>query len=141
MELNTFFISQGGLSQVVGGVVLYVYFAVATMLLAQRLSTPNAWLAWVPVANLFLMVKMAGLEWWWTLGFFVPFANIFIAAYVWSEIGKKLGKPWWMGLLVVIPLVGWLMPGYFVVTTRPSGGAGGSTMNTDGQSGSGSSQI
>lgn len=119
MELNTFLITStgGGLEQLVGGVVIYVYLAFTLMILARRLAAPHMWMAWVPIANMYLMTKMANLPWWWVLGFFIPFINFFIAGYVWSEIGKKFGKPWWVGGFVCLPLIGLIVPGYLVFTT------------------------
>lgn len=34
-----------------------------------------AWLAILPLANIFVFVAVAGLRWWWTLLFFVPFVT------------------------------------------------------------------
>lgn len=119
MELNTFLVTStgSGLEQLVGSLVIYVYLAFTLMILARRLSASNIWMAWVPIANMYLMTKMANLPWWWMLGFFIPFINFFIAGYVWSEIGKRFGKPWWVGGLVFLPLIGLIIPGYFVFTT------------------------
>jgi hypothetical protein len=119
MDLNTFFIvmGKGGVQQLVGGIVVYAYLAFTLMVLANRIGVKNSWLAWVPIANMYLMTKMANLPWWWILGFFIPFLNFLIAGYIWSEIGKRFGKAWWIGALVVIPMIGLIVPGYFVVTT------------------------
>ncbi len=117
MNPYTLNIGTWGAQQFVGMIVIYVYFAYTTMMLAKRLNIANSWLAWIPFLNLFLMTKMAKLDWWWLLGLFIPFVNFFVAGYIWSEIGKQLGKEWWVGALIAIPLIGWLVPGYLVVTT------------------------
>ena len=122
MNLNMFLVADPGISQLIGGLVIYLYFGFVTMTLASRMGVARPWFAWIPLLNLYLMTKMAGLEWWWMLGFFVPFANFFVAAYIWSEIGKKFNKPWWLGALVIVPIVGWLVPGYLVISSNSSAG-------------------
>lgn len=119
MELNTFFVAsgEGGLESLVGATVIYVYLAFTLMVLARRLGAAHPWMAWIPLANMYLMTKMALMPWWWMLGFFVPFLNFLVAGYVWSEIGKRFGKPWWIGAFVFLPLIGMIVPGYLVFTT------------------------
>lgn len=119
MDVSTFLVTKNPtLDQFVGTLVVYIYLAFAVMTLARRLGMDKAWMAWVPIANLYLLSKMAKLEWWWMLGLFIPIVNFFVAGYVWSEIGKRFGKPWWVGALVAIPAVGLLIPGYLVVTAK-----------------------
>ncbi len=118
-DINTFFVAKTnqGFEQLVGGLVIFVYLAYTTMVLAHRLGVKRSWLAWIPIANLYLMTKMAALPWWWMLGFFIPFINFLVAGYIWSEIGKRFNKPWWLGALTAIPLIGLLVPGYLVITS------------------------
>jgi hypothetical protein len=122
MNLNMFLVAVPGISQLIGGLVVYLYFGFVTMTLASRMGVARPWFAWIPLLNLYLMTKMAGLEWWWMLGFFVPLANFFVAAYIWSEICKKFNKPWWLGALVIVPIIGWLIPGYLVISSNSSAG-------------------
>jgi hypothetical protein len=110
--------SKPMLDQFVGGIIVYVYLGYTLMILAKRLGHTNAWLSWIPIANWYLMTQMARQPWWWMLGFLIPFVNFFVFGFLWSEIGKRLGKPWWLGLLAVVPLIGLLLPGYFVITTK-----------------------
>jgi hypothetical protein len=44
--------------------ISYIYTSFAMMRTAQRLKTEPAWLAWVPVGNMYLMSKMAKMHWW-----------------------------------------------------------------------------
>lgn len=41
-------------------VALYVIMALALMKMANKLGIANPWLAWIPVANIYLMAKLAG---------------------------------------------------------------------------------
>lgn len=108
--------------QSIGILVLYVYIAYTCMILATRLGTARPWLAWIPFADMYLITQMALKPWWWLFGFFIPFANIALVAYLWSEIAKRLNQPWWIGILIAVPFVGLAVPGYLVVTTSNHGG-------------------
>lgn len=90
--------------------VLYVYSSAALMTIAKKTKTEPAWLAWVPIINIYLMVKIAGLEWYWALGIFagiVPFIGAVLvlvwAVYIWWIISEKRSYPGWVGILMAIP--------------------------------------
>ncbi len=106
-----------GVREVVGSVVLYVYIAYALMILAQRLHLKNAWMAWVPFANLYLMTTMAGQPWWWAIGIVITPINLFVVPFLWFIIAEKLGKNPWIGAAIIIPVIGLFVPGYLVITT------------------------
>jgi hypothetical protein len=101
----------GGLGCVLE-IVLYCYFAFATMTIAKKTGTPNEWMAWVPIANLVLLVQMAQKETWWVVLFFIPIANIVVSILCYNAIAVRLGKPEWIGWLTLVPCVGFVVPGY-----------------------------
>ena len=43
---------------------LYVYAALALMTIAKKTKTVNPWLAWIPIANLYLMTQIGKVPWW-----------------------------------------------------------------------------
>jgi hypothetical protein len=99
-------------------IVVYVYMAIALMTIAKKTGKGPAWLAWIPIANLFLMVNIAGLEWWWVLLLLlglIPFIGWLIVlawmAYVWYKIAEARKYPGWVGLLVAIPVVNLIVVG------------------------------
>jgi hypothetical protein len=95
---------------------VYVYSSLATMYLAKKIGTKNPWLAWIPVANLYLISQMAGMPWWpilFLIGCFIPGIGALFAIallvffYIWFwKIFEKVGKPGWWILLLLIPAVG-----------------------------------
>lgn len=103
---------------VVIGIASYVYLALTMMLTAQRLKVKNAWLAWIPIANLVLLSKMAKMHWWPVLlliAFFIPLLNIIamitlaVFAFIWQwKILERRKLPGWWCLLQLIPIVGWV---------------------------------
>lgn len=111
--------SGGGLGALLSGgiscvfyIALYAYLAMAQMTMAKRLGVGNEWMAWVPIANLIQLVQMADKEMWWVILFFVPIANIVVACLCYNEVARKLGKPDWLGWLMVVPCVNCVIPGY-----------------------------
>ena len=61
----TFFIFIGTFS--------YIYTALALMTIAQKTKTKNPWLAWIPIANLYLMTQIGKVPWWTILFLILSF--------------------------------------------------------------------
>ena len=106
---------------------IYVYFAIALMAIAKKTNTEPAWLAWIPIANVYLMIKIAGLEWWWIFGLLLPIvpilgtlAELVWTVYIWWKISMKRGYPGWWGILMLIPVVNLIMVG-IIAWKEPSG--------------------
>lgn len=99
-------------------IAAYIYGALALMAIAKRTNTPNAWLAWIPIANVYLMTQIGKTPWWTIFGLilvFIPFIGSLIVAgltiYWWWFISKARSKPEWWGILMIIPIVNWVMMG------------------------------
>jgi len=111
------------------GAVAIFYFVCCYLfeILAQKLDEPR-WMAWVPLANFYLMLKLVGWEKWlaWILGgyavmllgFFLPGPLAFVAMLVviplalggialglgyWPKLAVRRDLPVWVGLLMVLP--------------------------------------
>jgi len=105
----------GGLfggGMLIGWLAIYVYCALAFMTIASKTGTENAWMAWVPILNLWLMVQIAQKEAWWLILFFIPMVNVGAAVVVTMAIAERVGKPSWWGILTVVPVVNLIVPGY-----------------------------
>ncbi len=100
---------------VVGGFVGYLYFSITLMVIARKSNTPNAWLAWIPIGNVFLMCAIGRRPSWWVLLMLIPFVNVFVGVMVWMSIAEARGKPAWAGALVFLPLVGLFVPIYLAM--------------------------
>src|SRR5215470_7902667 len=94
------------------GMALYSYLALSVQIIARRTETPNDYFAWIPIANLFLLLAIAKKPLWWFFLLLIPFVNVVVGIIVWMRISENLGKPSWWGLLTLIPLVGFIVPGY-----------------------------
>lgn len=92
------------------GIGLYLIMGIALMTLANKTNTPNPWMAWIPIANIILMVQIAELEIWWAA---VVIVTCTVASfYVWMKIAERRGKPSWVGLLMLVPCVNFFVPLY-----------------------------
>jgi hypothetical protein len=94
------------------GLAFYAYLSLAVQTIARKTDTQNDWLAWIPIANLFLMLSIAKKPLWWFLLLLIPIANIVVIILIWMGIAEARGKPSWWGLLMLIPVVSLIVPGY-----------------------------
>jgi len=106
----------GGLPPFWGGLAVYVWLALTLYIIASKTGTSNAWLAWIPIANLYLMCKVAGHSGWWTILFFVPLVNIVVGVIMWMGIARARNQPSWLGILMIIPIVNLIIPGVLAFT-------------------------
>ena len=99
-------------------IAVYIYISLALMKIAQKTKTPNSWLAWVPGANIYLIIKIAGLPGWYAFGILlglIPFIGWLIvlagSIYVWWKIAERLNRPGWWAFLLLIPIVNFVILG------------------------------
>ena len=108
---------------VIFSLILYIYSAICLQAIAKKTDTQYGWMAWIPIANIFLMCNIGGVSYKWLLPIlliFVPFINIlgslysiFLTGYLWYMIAVARGKPGWIGILIFIPILGtFIVPGY-----------------------------
>jgi len=106
---------------IVIGLAAYVFGALAWMKIGNSLRYEYSWLAWIPVANMFMIAILGDLPVWLPIvlivGYFIPFVNILagigwlvVMIYATLNIARKLGKPEWYCVGIVIPLLNlWVM--------------------------------
>ncbi len=51
---------------------LYLYFTFAWFTIAKKLGYKYAWLAWIPIINIFILPIVAKKNEWWTIIFAIP---------------------------------------------------------------------
>lgn len=86
--------------------VAFVVFELAAVWKVYAKAGQPGWGAFVPVYNLYLLVKMAGRPGWWTLLFFVPVANFIVAILVSVEVAGNFGKSTLFGVgLALLPAI------------------------------------
>ena len=92
--------------------VFYAYLSLAVQTIARKTGTENDWFAWIPIANLFLLLAIAKKPLWWFVLMLIPLVNVVIFILVWMGMAEARGKPSWWGLLMLIPGVSLIVPGY-----------------------------
>jgi len=99
-------------------IAIYVYSALALMFIAKRTNTKYPWLAWIPVANIYLMTQIGGLSGWFTLLIFasiIPWVGgvliLAVTTWFWWKISQARGKPGWWALIMIIPIVNFVVMG------------------------------
>jgi hypothetical protein len=92
----------------------------ALIAIAKKTRTENSWLAWIPIANFYLITQMAKQSGLWTLILFASFIPIIgglavMAVLVWLfwTIAEKIKLPGWTSLLLLVPIVNLVMLGIY----------------------------
>ena len=101
----------------------YIYASLAYMKIADKTQTPNGWLAWIPIANLYLISRMAKSHWWPLLLLltypimlispalaFIPMIAMFILmvfVIIWTwKMFQAVGMRGWWSITPLIPFIG-----------------------------------
>ena len=86
--------------------VVYLFHCYCCMLICQKTGKPASLLVWLPVVQLFPLLRAAGMSGWWFLAYFVPLVNI-VAHVLWClNIAKARGKTVLVGVLLLLPVTG-----------------------------------
>ena len=91
-------------------------WAVSLQTLAKKTETPNGWFGWFPLLNVILMIQIAQKPWWWLLLLMIPLVNIVVAAMLFMGMAYQVNKPKWLGVVSLIPVVGWFVLPYMAFT-------------------------
>src|SRR3989344_3660007 len=79
--------------------LVYVYFALAWYTIAKKMKHKNPWLAWIPFANISMLLPLGGFHWAWVFLLLIPFAG-WVAVYVlfiiasWRIFAKRKYPNW-----------------------------------------------
>lgn len=115
-------------------VILYIYSAICLQAIAKKTGAENSWMAWIPVANLFLMCNIGCVRYIWLLlllaGFVPligsllgPICDLLLFGFIWYKIALARGKEGWIGAITIIPVVGLFTMGYLAFSKKEEGAA------------------
>lgn len=91
-------------------IAIYAYAAIALSTIARKLRHPNPWIAWIPFANMALVLQLGGFHWAWIFLLLIPILG-WVAVWVlliiasWRMFAKRK-YPGWMALSLVLPQIG-----------------------------------
>ncbi len=98
---------------------IYVYSSLCMAFIAQKTNQGPLWMAWVPIAQLLLMFKVANLSYWWLFIFLASFipvigalAVLAFSGYLYYKVALARNKPGWVGILMLLPLANLVVLGY-----------------------------
>jgi hypothetical protein len=84
--------------------LLYLFQCYCFMLICRKTGQRPGILIWLPVAQVFPLLRAAGMSGWWFLALLVPVLNL-VASVLWCfKIAKARGKSVWVGVLLVLPI-------------------------------------
>lgn len=91
---------------------LYIYHALAWQSIGRKQKYKRPWLAWIPFANVSMILQMGGFHWAWVFLFLIPILGwiallVLITVSMWRvfEIAKY---PGWLSLSYVLCMIPWL---------------------------------
>ena len=93
-------------------VCFYIYSAICFQRIAIKSNTEPSWHAWVPIANLFLLCKLARSSSWWILLCLIPYLGFIFSLILLSRVPKCLGVTDGSRFLMLVPLVNLVYLGY-----------------------------
>ncbi len=100
------------------GLIVYIYVALALKAIAKKTKTKQAWLAWIPIANVYLLIKIGGAPPWTLLLLLlgiVPFigqiVSLGLVVYWWWLAAEACKRPGWWGIMMLIPIVNFVVIG------------------------------
>jgi hypothetical protein len=89
----------------VGGLVLiHLFFSYCCMLICKKTANEPGLAVWLPVLQIFPMLRAAGMSGWWFLLLLLPGTNL-LTMIMWSvKICQTRGKSGWLGIFLLLPV-------------------------------------
>ena len=96
-------------------IAIYVYTSLAWMTIAKKLKYKYPWLAWIPLANVAMILQLGEFHWALVFLLLIPvigwLAVIVLGTIALWRIYEKRKYPGWLALIgygSLIPAIGWL---------------------------------
>jgi len=84
------------------GIAVYVFSSLALMTIAQKFNHPRPWLAWIPLADIALILQLGKFHWAWTFLILIPFLGwiVLLMMFIVSEwhIFEARKYPGWLSI-------------------------------------------
>lgn len=84
---------------------IWIFGAYCLARLARNVGMPfKESFVWglIPIANAFLLLKIAAKPYWWLILFLVPFVNVIFSVLVWMAVAERMGRPGWWGIMIAL---------------------------------------
>ena len=80
--------------------IFWAYFAISLSTIARKTGTPNGWMAWFPILNIFLTIAIADRPAWWFLLLLLGPIGVVVSVIIWMDISEKRGQGKALGAIV-----------------------------------------
>jgi len=96
---------QMGIVPVLIVLVILVVMIAAFWRIFQKAGEAG-WQVLIPIWNCIVMLKIAGLAWWWIILLFIPIVNFFVAIYVAYRLAVAFGYAIGFTIgLILLPII------------------------------------
>ncbi len=106
------------LLMLVFGLAIYLFYSYCLKRIVEKCGEEPGAIIWIPVFQMLPLFRVAKLNPWLILLFFVPLANLIVAIMLWVNVLKALGRP--PVMVLVLLLFGFIYLPYLAF----SGGSG-----------------
>jgi hypothetical protein len=83
---------------------LYLFHCYCCLLICRKAAGEPGALIWVPLLQLFPLLKAARMSPWWFVGFLIPGLNLIAQIFWCVRITQARGKTFWVALFLIFPL-------------------------------------
>lgn len=84
---------------------VWLFNCYCLMLICQKAGQKPGVLVWLPVLQMFPLLRAAGMSFWWFLAYFVPLLNV-VAHFLWClKIASARNKTALVGVLLFLPVL------------------------------------
>jgi len=87
------------------GLVLYVFYSYCLKLICERTGKEPGILIWIPLLQLFPLLRAADLSYWTFLLLCVPIVQLIPLIMMWAKILKAMGRNPWLLILLFVPIL------------------------------------
>ncbi len=98
---------------------VYALLCYPLMRLSLRFQC-GGWMAWIPILNVFQLLRVADKSPVWLLFFFFPFINLLAFLFVWMSIARRLEQSHRLGYLMLVPGVNLFVLWYLAMLPNTS---------------------
>jgi len=100
---------------IIVALAVYIYTAWAWMTIGNKLKYKDSWLAWIPIANIAMILQLGGFHWAWVFLILVPIvgwiALLVLCIVATWHIYEKRKYPGWLSLIILlsfVPMMVWI---------------------------------
>jgi hypothetical protein len=83
---------------------LYLFHSYCCLLICAKTGSKPGALVWLPLLQLFPLLRAAAMPRWWFLGFLVPGLNVVAQVVLCIKLAQARRKTFWVALFLIFPL-------------------------------------